>query len=304
MHTLDRQWQDWVRDNLARGCDKGDMLKIMVKAGIPEITAAFNLVSLGAAGHQPTQNQNAVAQTVTQTVAQTVAHTAVGAANDSGYQQEASYLFQHENTITSSDGQVMKVALRVTAPDVVVLDNFMTHAECDELCELSKGTLTKSSVVDDATGKHVSHEHRTSMGTYFTLGQNALVRKIEARIGEITNTPVVNGEGIQILNYIGGGEYRPHFDYFPDSEGGRVHMRQGGQRIITVIMYLNDVLAGGTTIFPKINLNVFPKKGSALYFSYFNSSGQIDPATLHGGSPVIEGEKWIATKWIREREYK
>jgi prolyl 4-hydroxylase len=141
------------------------------------------------------------------------------------------------------------------------------------------------------------------MGTYFKLGQNDLVKKIEARIAEVTGTPVPNGEGIQILNYAGGGEYRPHFDYFPDNTGGRVHTAKSGQRIITIIMYLNDVKAGGATVLPNIKLSVYPKKGSALYFSYFNSKGQVDPTTLHGGSPVVDGEKWIATKWIRERVF-
>jgi prolyl 4-hydroxylase len=199
----------------------------------------------------------------------------------------------------------MQVAMRIAAPDIVLLDNFMTHAECDDLCAQSVSTLTKSKVIDDATGDSVAHDARSSLGTYFSLGQTPLVQTIEARLSEITNTPVVNGEGLQILNYAGGGEYRPHFDYFPvEKEGGRIHAAKGGQRIITVIMYLNDVAAGGATIFPNINLNIYPKKGSALYFSYFNSKAQVDPATLHGGAPVIQGEKWIATKWIREREYR
>jgi prolyl 4-hydroxylase len=295
MQALGKDWQEWIRDNYARGCAKDEMMKVMIKAGIPEMTAAYNLVTFGAAQTVgPVRNANAVQ---TQAVAK-------AANNDSDYVQEASYLFQHENHIVTSDGQHIQVAMRVEAPDVVLLDHFMTDAECDELCELSKGTLTKSTVVDDATGNSVDHAQRISQGTYFTIGQNKLVNRIEQRISEITNTPVVNGEGLQILNYVGGGEYRPHFDYFPDNEGGRIHKARGGQRIITVIMYLNNVTAGGATILPKINLSVYPKKGSALYFSYFNSLGQIDPITLHGGAPVIEGEKWIATKWIREREYK
>jgi prolyl 4-hydroxylase len=297
MQTLDRQWQDWIRDNFARGCIKEDMLKIMVKAGISEQTAVFNLVAFSTAGLQPATAKPSTAQ-----AANPIAAKAAVALNNE-YQQEASYLFQHENTIVTSDGQQIQVAMRIDAPDVVLLDHFMTEAECDELCEASRGTLTKSTVVDDATGASVDHAERISQGTYFLLGQNDLVKRIEQRISEVTNTPVVNGEGLQILNYVGGGEYRPHFDYFPDNEGGRVHLARGGQRIITVIMYLNNVTAGGATILPKINLSVYPKKGSALYFSYFNSIGQIDPVTLHGGAPVIEGEKWIATKWIREREY-
>jgi len=213
------------------------------------------------------------------------------------------YLFQHENTLTTSDGHRTYITMRCQKPDVVLLENFMSEDECDALCELSKGSLTKSEVVDDATGKGVEHQDRTSQGTYFTLGENPLVQKIEKRISEITAIPVENGEGIQILNYIDGGEYKPHYDYFPDNEGGRANMSEAGQRIITIVMYLNDVAAGGATIFPEINMNIYPKKGSALYFSYFNGAGQPDPLTLHGGSPVIEGEKWIATKWLRENSF-
>jgi prolyl 4-hydroxylase len=288
--SLDQTWQTWIGENLARGCAQNDMLTVMVKAGIATDTALYNLA-----------NFSPVLDSATAAAKPTGAKAAVKQSSD--YVQEASYLFQYENAIVTKDGQRIQVAMRLAAPDVVLLDNFMTYDECDAFCELSKSTLTKSNVVDDATGAHVEHEHRTSMGTYFTLGQNELVQKIEVRIAEITGTPVPNGEGIQILNYIGGGEYRPHFDYFPDNAGGRVHTAKGGQRIITVIMYLNDVKAGGATVLPDINLSVYPKKGSALYFSYFNTAGQVDPSTLHGGSPVVEGEKWIATKWIRERVY-
>ncbi len=287
MQKLDKAWQDWIGENMLRGCSRDVMLKDMLKAGIAKDTAMFNLTNF-----------------VPVAGISTGAGTGVQTAVESGdYVQEASYLFQFENSIVSKDGQHIQVAMRVSKPDVVLLDNFMTHEECDAFCELSKSTLTKSTVVDDATGDSVNHEHRISLGTYFTLGQNDLVKKIETRIAEVTGTPVPNGEGIQILNYAGGGEYRPHFDYFQDNAGGRVHTAHGGQRIMTVIMYLNDVKAGGATVLPDINLSVYPKKGSALYFSYFNSKGQVDPSTLHGGAPVVEGEKWIATKWIRERVY-
>lgn len=287
MQKLDKAWQDWIGENMLRGCSRDVMLKDMLKAGIAKDTAMFNLTNF-----------------VPVAGISTGAGTGVQTAVESGdYVQEASYLFQFENSIVTKDGQHIQVAMRVSKPDVVLLDNFMTHEECDAFCELSKSTLTKSTVVDDATGDSVNHEHRISLGTYFTLGQNDLVKKIETRIAEVTGTPVPNGEGIQILNYAGGGEYRPHFDYFPDNAGGRVHTAHGGQRIMTVIMYLNDVKAGGATILTDINLSVYPKKGSALYFSYFNSKGQVDPTTLHGGAPVVEGEKWIATKWIRERVY-
>lgn len=270
METLDQQWLEWIRDNFARGCIKEEMLEVMLSAGIARQTALFNLENY--LSHMP-------------------------------FQQQASFLFQQGNSIRTSDGQQMQVSMRIDAPDIVLLDNFMSPAECDELRALSIGSLTPSTVVDDATGKVVGHAERVSQGTHFNVGQNNLVKRIEARISELTSIPVCNGEGLQILNYVQGGEYRPHFDYFPDNAGGRIHSEAGGQRIITVIIYLNDVTAGGATIFPNLNLHIYPKKGAALYFSYFNALGQTDPNTLHGGTPVIEGEKWIATKWLRECEY-
>jgi prolyl 4-hydroxylase len=265
------------------------MFSVMIEAGIEEEAAHLNLNIYEASQHPNSLNsayKDSVARQLP--IKQT---------------KQSSYLFQLENELETSDGQRMQVMMRGTAPDVVLLDHFMTEAECDELCSLSKSTLIKSTVVDDITGEGIKHQARTSQGTYFTIGQNSLVETLESRISEITGIPVNHGEGIQILNYANGGEYKPHFDYFPNNDGGQANMNKGGQRIITIIMYLNNVRTGGATIFPEINLSIYPKKGSALYFSYYSANGEVDPLTLHGGAPVIEGEKWIATKWIREHPY-
>ena len=116
--------------------------------------------------------------------------------------------------------------------------------------------------------------------------------------------PVENGEGLQILHYRKGGEYRPHFDYFPPEDpGSQAHLKRGGQRVSTMVIYLSAVEDGGGTNFPEIGLTGIPKKGSAVYFEYCNQDGAIDPLTLHAGMPVLAGEKWIATKWVRQFKY-
>jgi prolyl 4-hydroxylase len=86
--------------------------------------------------------------------------------------------------------------------------------------------------------------------------------------------------------------------------GSAPHIARGGQRVATLIMYLNEVEEGGETIFPNIDLKVIPVQGSAIYFAYTNTNSQVDPLTYHGGNPVTKGEKWIATKWMRQREYR
>ena len=51
-------------------------------------------------------------------------------------------------------------------------------------------------------------------------------------------------------------------------------------------------------------LSIAPKKGSAMYFEYCSSKNEVNPLTLHAGMPVIKGEKWIATKWMRQRVFR
>ncbi|MCX7125655.1 MAG: 2OG-Fe(II) oxygenase, partial [Gammaproteobacteria bacterium] len=146
---------------------------------------------------------------------------------------------------------------------------------------------------------------RTSSGTFFQINETPFIARIDRRVSELMQLPVVNGEGLQILHYKKDAEYKPHFDYFPtEKSGSKIHVARGGQRVATLILYLNNVEEGGETIFPEINLKVQPQQGNAIYFAYTNAKSQVDPLTLHGGCPVLRGEKWIATKWMRQREYR
>jgi prolyl 4-hydroxylase len=139
---------------------------------------------------------------------------------------------------------------------------------------------------------------------YFQLGSNDAVNSVEQKIEKLTHLPIANGEGMQVLRYGIGGHFKVHCDWFdPRYSGSEALLRTGGQRIATVILYLNDVKAGGETFFPRINLRVQPKQGTALFWWNVDEQGNPDINTLHSGEDVVEGEKWIMTKWIREREY-
>jgi prolyl 4-hydroxylase len=111
------------------------------------------------------------------------------------------------------------------------------------------------------------------------------------------NIPIEHGEGLQVLNYQIGQEYKAHFDFFSSPT-------VKNPRISTLVMYLNDVEQGGETYFPKLNLSVSPKKGMAVYFEYFYDNQDLNDLTLHGGAPVIAGDKWAATQWMRRKVYR
>lgn len=207
------------------------------------------------------------------------------------------------NFIDTSDRRVF-IGAKVERPVIITFDNLMSHEECDQLIALSQSRMKSSRVVDNETGKEELHPERTSTGTFFNICENEFITTLDRRIAEVMHWPMENGEGIQILNYQPGAEYRAHFDFFPyDLKGSQQHLATGGQRVSTLVMYLNDVEQGGETTFPDVGVSVVPKKGAAVYFEYCNSKGQVDPLTLHAGNPVIKGEKWIATKWMRQHKY-
>ena len=206
------------------------------------------------------------------------------------------------STITSF-GQTIKVTMKVTkAIDVLVLDNFLSREECEMIRSKSIDRLSKSFTVDPQSGGQQDHPHRLSEGTFIHNVESPEIYKINQRIEQVCNWPLDKGEALQILRYIKGGEYRPHLDYFPPYQPGSARLiERSGQRVGTLICYLNDVEAGGATIFPNLGLEVTPALGRAVFFNYTDYTDYL--SSLHGGTPVITGEKWIATKWMRQQNF-
>ncbi len=198
------------------------------------------------------------------------------------------------------DGHTIDISLSVDVPPLRVLDSVLDDAECSELIELAQPRLRRALTVD-VDGREQVDQRRTSEGMFFTINELPLVGRIEQRLALLLDLPVSHGEGLQILHYLPGQEYEPHFDWFdPELPGFDTITRVGGQRIASVVMYLNTPERGGGTAFPELGLTVTARRGSAVYFAY--ESG--DQSSLHAGLPVQSGEKWIATKWLRERPYR
>ncbi|HEY6135671.1 MAG TPA: 2OG-Fe(II) oxygenase [Rubrivivax sp.] len=198
-----------------------------------------------------------------------------------------------------ADGHRVDIVMALRQPRVVVFGNLLTGDECDALMDLARPRLARSETVINATGGSEVHAARTSDGMFFTRGEAPLIERIESRIAALLNWPVDHGEGLQILRYRPGAQYLPHHDYFdPAQPGTPAILKRGGQRVGTLIMYLAAPESGGATTFPDATLDVAPVRGSAVFFSYDRPHAVT--RTLHGGAPVLAGEKWVATKWLRE----
>ncbi|KAL3641030.1 putative prolyl 4-hydroxylase 3 [Castilleja foliolosa] len=185
-------------------------------------------------------------------------------------------------------------------PRVFIYHNFLSKEECEYLINVAKPHMTKSTVIDDETGGTMDSEVRTSTGMFLKRGRDEVIIAIEKIIADYTFIPVEHGEQLQVLHYEVGQKYEPHYDYFSDE----FNVKNGGQRIATVLMYLSDVEEGGETVFPHAKkgnisssrdlniemsecakmggISVKPKMGDALLFWSLHPDASDDPLSLHG----------------------
>ncbi len=273
--------RQWILEQAKAGCRPEDVLASMQASGWDEAVAE---------------------QALEDTLSQFLAERAQQAALPPPVPVPGPLLEGSPSQLVLSD-RTVQVLLTMNNPRVVLFGGFLSDAECDALIDDARPRMTRSETVVNATGGSEVHGSRTSHGMFFARGETPLCMRIEQRIAELLRWPVINGEGLQVLHYAPGAEYKPHYDYFDPAQPGMASvLKRGGQRVGTLLMYLNTPPRGGATVFPDVALEVAPIKGHALFFSYDRAHAVTK--TLHGGAPVVEGEKWVATKWLREGEFR
>ena len=182
--------------------------------------------------------------------------------------------------------------------DVIIIDNFLSSSECDELIEYSR---TQQLITSETLGDYgnVTTDYRNSKQLWITDKQHEIARKISDFCEIILDLPKKNMESLQLVKYDVSGYFKEHYDSEPDkSKNNNIK-----DRAHTFIVYLNDVEEGGETRFPKLDLNVKPKKGSAVYFKTLLPNNILLEKSLHQGMPIIRGEKYIVNKWIHLNEF-
>ena len=203
-----------------------------------------------------------------------------------------------------ADGRDIDVVLRLEQPCIAVLANVLTLDECAAIIALGTPRLMPSTVVDPVSGADLAAAHRSSDGMFFDLCETGLIARIDRRVFALMGMPLAHGEGLQLLRYRPGCASSAHHDFLaPHNDANRASIARSGQRVSTLVMYLNDVPAGGATAFPALGLTVAPQRGNAVYFEYANTAGDLDHTTLHAGMPVEQGEKWVLTKWMRAHPF-
>lgn len=261
---ISKIWVKWIQDSYNRGCSIEQTREILLKHfEVADVDIAIQSVWTG----------NPPIETF-----------------------EINFAEPYIDTSVTSYGSA-SVTILHTNPLVAQINNLLTEEQCSQLIAL--GTeMRRARVVssDDA----VVSKWRTNDAQPLTYNHCPETVYLEKKLEEITRIPLAHGERLQLLHYKPGQYYKPHNDWF-HINNSVTNMTVSGQRVATCVTYLNDVTKGGETYFPKLGIRVSPQAGSAVYFEYTDRQGRTTSDCLHSSEPVIQGEKWVLTKWLRQR---
>jgi prolyl 4-hydroxylase len=208
--------------------------------------------------------------------------------------------FLAEYVCDKSHGYTVKVIRR--APLMMEIENFLMPGEAEHLASLGIPIMKRSTVAG-----YQESDSRTSSTAFLPKSADKIVLCVEERAVELTGLPIPNLESLQVVKYVDGQQYKPHHDYFDRNyEPDNPELKRGGQRVLTIFVYLNDVAEkdGGQTFFPELNMGIQPVKNKASLWYNMDENGNDEPRTLHAGQPVADGaEKWGLNVWFREGEF-
>jgi len=191
-----------------------------------------------------------------------------------------------------------------TEPNVKMFEKVLSAEECLYLRETARPSLTENVQL---LGGNPEDENFQALQTdramvFFPIVQDLVIISLAKRLAKVADMPFEQCELPIVHHYAEGQEFKPHTDYMnPELPQHAFSIQESGQRVKSVFVYLNEGYEGGETVFYKTGLKLKGKEGDALVLENVNSIGLPDENTEHAGLPVIQGEKWLATLWIRDK---
>lgn len=183
-------------------------------------------------------------------------------------------------------------------PLIFSKDEFLTREECKHIIEISQPYLKEATVYNEKTQKDEISDYRKCKVCYFKHTHDDVITEIVERISNVVQVSPVRAELLQVISYEEGEYFDYHVDAFSLND---INMQDGGQRLFTTMVYLNDVEEGGETHFKLLNITVEPKEGRLLVFqNCLKNSNAQNTQTLHAGLPIKKGKKYAINLWYRE----
>ena len=189
-------------------------------------------------------------------------------------------------------------------PQILAFAGVISPEICEAMIDAARPRLGPAKVYDAVGGGNTTASERRHSAAEFAIGDMDMVLlAVRERLCGLVGMPTVNADGSQVLHYKVGDRFTNHFDFFdPVFPGHAHHLAVGGQRLFTVLLYLNEAgLEGGETDFPMLKVRHRGGQGDVLLFRNIDADGQLDRRTLHAGLSPTAGEKWLLSTWVRDR---
>ncbi|KAL7535991.1 hypothetical protein ACHAXR_010768 [Thalassiosira sp. AJA248-18] len=181
-------------------------------------------------------------------------------------------------------------------PDIYAIENFLTDDECDRIITKASPHLQPCLIKNDRNGKIEQDPVRTSTNTNLPQAE---VPTVLQKMTDMACCSAGQLEILQVLRYKKGQEFIPHTDGYSGLYSASGF--EQSTRLVTIFCYLNDVVQGGSTCFPELELDIQPHKGTAVIHFPADTNLREDKRTLHQGKPAID-DKWLLTTWVWKTE--
>lgn len=194
---------------------------------------------------------------------------------------------------------------RLHSTPVTSLAHFMPAIFCEYIQIKWGGKTSPSQVIDPVTGeKRLDPIRRSSSYAIDPFEEDFLLTLIKSAMAHSAGSSYTHGEYLALLQYKPKEEYRYHCDFLVTTNNEPLPtVERSGQRRSTVLVYLNDNFTGGETDFPKWRTCIAPSCGSAVIFNNLDDNGKPNFDSVHCGKPVVSGEKWLLSLWLREKAF-
>lgn len=203
-----------------------------------------------------------------------------------------------EALLTPPQAQVLS-----ESPIIQVVRGFAPPQAAAWLIKVAQNKLQAGLVHDVMTGQASQHSMRTAQSAAMNLKvKDVVVLAMQERAARATGVPVTCHEPPNVISYMPGQQFEPHYDYVdPAVSHFQLELMLQGQRVVTCVTYLNDDFDGAETEFPRLRRSFRGNPGDAVIFHNVTPDGKVDPRTLHAGRPPTRGRKWILSQWLRDR---
>ena len=301
-NELNNEWKEWTRINLNRGVDINDIFITLFQNNFKynDIIHELNIIP----NNKELTNDFKEWVKLSKNIGISERDIIIILFKNKFYNEDFIKHAQTIDTTTKEQSNFFKIRyneykLPTDLLDIYKYPNFLTNLECDNILNKIKDYNKVKSTV---TNSNESSGFRTSKTIY--IPNNDFFKELDNKLDTFMNIPNEYSEPLQIQYYEKGDEFKLHTDYFGNEEYNIQHLKKGGNRTFTIIIYLNDVAKGGETLFKNINTTILPDKGTLIFWNNLDENNNGNYNSLHSGCPVLEGTKYIITKWYRIGKYK